>query len=223
MKKKKIYIESICIIIISLMSLVLISFNIISMYSGSLEEDNVLKVTNKFYQSANNPTDYQKQIFDDLTMALNNESSDENDLIIVDLVAKNFIADLFTWNNKDGNFEVGGQTYLYGSSLIAFNNYIKDTLYKDLDRYIVKYGKDYLPEVDEINSEAVYNGEFPTSLDTYPSYYVAASFDYSEHLDYDSELGSKVVDTSNFQKTMHLYIIKTDEGRFEVVQFFEEF
>lgn len=221
-KNSKVILIAIFILVISLISSGLIGYNIFRILSedtvnfGWVEKE---KLTNDYYTIGNNATELQKGIFEELTLKIN-EGTDK--LAIAGLVSESFVADLFTWTNKDGNYEVGGQQYVYGPALLGFKSYVRDTLYSNLDLYIAQYGRDYLPEVMDIQSEAFYGTLFETYLGSYMSYYVYVSWDYKEHVK-DETSSSKVVDTSSLPHELHVYVIENDEGRFEVVQFFDSF
>ena len=217
-KKSGFTILPIFMIVISLVSTGLITINVMNiMNNNSGKEIESETVTNQFYTLNGYATEYQKNIFDELTDALNAEEKD--DLTIAGLVAKSFVTDLFTWTNKDGNYEVGGQQYVYGSALGPFNTYIKDTLYSELDLYITQYGRDYLPEVANVEVSVHDIKSFSTYFDTFPAYYVYVSWQYKEHVVEDGAM-SKVVDTTCFPSELNVYIIKTPEGRFEIVEFY---
>ncbi len=210
------------VLIVSVVSILFVAVNIVLILTGSSisivgRDDNQLE--NEHYKVGNNATSFQKEEFAKLTDAI--EAADD-DLKIADAVARSFVADLFTWTNKDGNYEVGGLQYIYGSSVASFQAIMRDSMYKDLDLFIAQYGRDYLPEVSSIYSEAYYSGEFATHFASYPSFYVYLNWEYKDHTVVDGS-ESKVVDTSDLQHEMHVYIIKNETGRFEVVQFFDSF
>lgn len=211
------------VIALSIISTAFVGYNVVAIIgktSVATQGKDTNKLENKFYTIGNNATDYQKEVFNEMTAKLNDETVD--DLAIVDLVAKSFISDLFTWTNKDGNYEVGGQQYVYGSAVPGFNTFMRDTYYSQLDAYIAQYGRDYLPEVSNIESEAFLTGEFETYFGKYPGYYVYLKWDYKKH-EKSADATSKIVDTSEFPTELNLYLIKTEEGRFEVVQFLDKF
>ena len=166
------------------------------------------KLTNDYYEIGNNATQLQKDIFKQLTDALN--AKEKDDVKIADLVAQSFIADFFTWTNKDGNYEVGGSQYFYGPGILGFQNYSRDHFYKDLDLYITQYGKENLLEVNSIYSEASVNAGYTTYYDTYTAYSIFLEWTYKD---------SNVLDTSDFQTDCWMQVIKHEDGRFEVVEF----
>lgn len=224
--KKKYNIFAILIVVMSLMCVACIGFNIISMMGT---KDSLSTTTGKkekvnlYYSIKNNATDYQNELFNQLTDELNKEVDEYNKEEIVSLVAKSFVTDLFTWSNKDGNYDVGGIQYVYGDMHGTFEEYAKDTLYDLFDLYVSQYGWDYLPEVVSSTTNVFkQSSEYETNFGSYPYYYVYISWQYK---DYTAKEGSdsKVVDTKNWINAMDLYVVEKEDGRFEVVEFYSSY
>lgn len=178
-------------------------------------------IENKFYTIKNTATVYQRELFDELTKVLADEENlDKNKA--VELVSEAFLADVFTWSNKDGNYDVGGLQYIYGDMHLSFKEMALTTLYDNFDLIAAQYGTDYLPEVVSVTAD-VYpqEGEFTTSFGSHPYYYVYATIDYKE---YEPIEGStdKMVDTSDWMKVFSLYVVEKEDGRFEIVEFYGE-
>ena len=162
---------------------------------------------NDLYRLGNNPTDVQKEYFEELTSAL----KDKDPYEITSAVVKCFIADYFTWTNKDGNYEVGGLAYIYGPKFTIFQEKTRYEFYKDLDLYIHQYGRENLLQVKDIQlTEAVYNGKYSIYGEEFESYYVEATWEYED----------TPFDTSEFQKTGYFTVVDRD-GRFEIVSIFD--
>ena len=222
-KKKKLFVY--IIIYTMLISTICVGFNVIGILNGGLGNKDISSkdyLSNEYYKLGGSATDYQKEVFKELTEELEKPATEERDLNAALLVGKSFVSDLFTFSNKDGNYDIGGLQYLYGSSLSGFKDYMKDSLYKDLDLYIAQYGRSYLPTVKEVNGKSVYNGKFKTAFGEFDSYYMELKWEY-EDFEKSSDSTDEVVNTDDFQHEIYLYVIKTDEGRFEVVQFFDSF
>ena len=99
----------------SLVVVAVMGFNIVrislkkSAGSGEVvEKTNTSSMKNDQYIIGNNPTQFQQDEFKKLTEALKGDDQ----LAISEAVVRNFIADYFTWTNKDGNYEVGGLQYI---------------------------------------------------------------------------------------------------------------
>ena len=221
MEKNKKFNSNIPVVLIAVMSLFCTCFigkNVIDLMNQEDFSEPVPEVIeNEFYTVKGNATELQKTLFDELTIALD---KNEDKLQIAELVAKSFVADLFTWSNKDGNYDVSATQYVYVDMNLVFKNYIMDTLYGNFDLTCAQYGRDYLPEVVSVNATAyAQEAEFETYFGTHPFYYVYVDWSYKQYEPIEGS-DSKVVDTSNWKTSMDVYIIERDNGRFEVVEFY---
>ena len=174
----------------------------------TLQLDTKNNLKNDQYIIGNNPTNVQKEYFEDLTESLK-DNSEEGKLVIVENVVKCFISDFFTWTNKDGNYEVGGVQYIFGTKWIAFQEEARYKFYNDLDLYITQYGRENLLEVTSVSSEGAtqvedqeINGQF------YPGYYIEASWEYKD---------SSKIDVSEFQNKAY-FVVVDNNGRLEISQ-----
>jgi hypothetical protein len=167
--------------------------------------------SNELYTLRGRPTDFQKALFRELTAAV--EKRDRNDLEVVTLVAKNFVADYFTWSNKVGPFDVGGLDFVYGLENLNFRatsrEYFNTYMYTYLEKGIRIQD---LIEVIEIETPGA---DFAAPYFYYdqelPAFYIELSWKYKEN---------DVIDTSIFQTWAAMTIIVTEEGRFEIVRFY---
>ena len=201
----------------SLVVVAVMGFNIIrislkkSAGSGEVvEKTNTSSMKNDKYVIGNNPTQFQQDEFKKLTEALKGDDQ----LAISEAVVRNFIADYFTWTNKDGNYEVGGLQYIYGPLFTSFQEQSRWEFYKDLDLYISQYGRENLLEVTDITTKADYAADFEHySGETYKAYYIEATRNYKS---------SSKIDVNSFQKTGYFTVVDND-GRYEIAQFFDHY
>lgn len=201
----------------SLVVVAVMGFNIVrislkkSAGSGEVvEKTNTSSMKNDQYVIGNNPTQFQQDEFKKLTEALKGDDP----LAISEAVVRNFIADYFTWTNKDGNYEVGGLQYIYGPMFTSFQEQSRWEFYKDLDLYISQYGRENLLEVTDITTTANYAAKFEHySGDVYDAYYIEASWNYK---------ASSKIDVDDFQKTGYFTVVNNG-GRFEIAQFFDSY
>lgn len=173
---------------------------------NTVEVDKKNSVKNELYTIGNNPTELQQTYFKELTKSI--EEKDEK--AISENVVKCFVSDYFTWTNKDGNYEVGGIQYIYGSKYASFEQESRWKFYKDLDLYLSQYGRENLLEVKdvEIVSPAVENGEYMIFEHQFDSYYLEARWTYKD---------SSKMDTSDFQNEAYFYVINNN-GRMEIAE-----
>ena len=117
-------------------------------------EDTTIKneniVTTMDYRLRDNATEYQKEIFSQLKDVL--ESEEVDDQMAVELIAKNYIADFYTFTNKAGQYDIGGMYYWYSEEDAKINIYqaARDGFYKYVSNYITDYGAENLIEVEDI-------------------------------------------------------------------------
>ncbi len=206
------------LMITTAVTVVLFGFNIYKVTAGSTSSGSGTTLTtttsttekNSLYSIGNNPTDIEQTYFKELTTAVN----DKDEAAMATAVVKNFIADYFTWTNKDGNYEIGGQQYIYSQKTSAFETFSRWNFYEDLDLYISQYGRDNLLQVKEVTAtDALPNGDFSiNSVDpvvSLPCYYVEATWTYE----------TCKLDTSSFQTAGYFYVVNND-GRMEIAEFY---
>lgn len=178
-----------------------------------LDTSNTLK-NNGVYNPPTNPTDYQEELYKELTELLNgydfdseNVDSLKNKEIVISVV-KNYIADFYTWTNKSSSYSVGGQSFFFGDMVIEFQKRARDYFYKDLDGYIAQYGRDNLIEVVSINADAAYAETISFNSTDYVDFYAEATWEYKD----DVEL-----DTSSWPKKAAFNVAyNTTTGRWEI-------
>lgn len=164
------------------------------------------------YHLRSNATDYQKELFNELKELINDES---DDLAISECVVKNYIADTYTWNNKKGQWDVGGMCYIYSPMKVNFYLKAKDEFYGLLNKYIDEYANDELLEVSNIEVTSSYKGEDKYEVDgnTYDNFVVKAKWEYTPESKFAQEVDNN----------MFFVVIKNDNGRYEIVVNYENY
>lgn len=202
--------------------------------TSKVRDENVIQSMN--YVLRNDATEYQKQTFAELKQAIEVDNAD--DTTIVGLVGKNYVADFYTWTNKQGQFDVGGLYYVCSekneTTKYKDNIYIKarDGFYKYINEYINEYGSENLIEVQDVqvskcvkNSNSYVLHEFIESHQEIPgdenSEWII-TYDDIEHTCYNVTLNwsykpETKLDLSKFATSINLLIIEND-GRFEIVE-----
>ena len=129
--------------------------NIINLATGTEEVKDEYVISSKGYVLRDNATDYQKELFAELKQAIEVDNADN--ATIVSLVCKNYVADFYTWTNKQGQYDIGGMYYVYNGEFedgthFRENVYSKarDSFYKYLSNHIKDYGAENLLEVQNI-------------------------------------------------------------------------
>ena len=159
------------------------------------------------YHLRSNATDYQKELFKELDTLIKDGT---DDLAIAESIAKNYVADTYTWDNKKGQWDVGGMCYVYSPQRTLIYTFQKDTFYGLLNKYQDEYGKTGLLEVTnvEIASSNKSNTLYEYHGESYENYDVSCTWEYSE----ESKFANKI------SKTQYFKIIKNNDGRFEIVE-----
>lgn len=171
------------------------------------------------YHLRSNATDLQEDLFHELQDAIN-EGTDNGKIAL--LICKNFVADFYTWTNKDGTYDVGGMYYVYSPQKGTIYNQARNTYYKYLNYYIDTYGSDKLLEVDGFNDEVTYAGEeqdYEFEGVTYKSYYCEVGWTY-KNTDTFNEISTPTIDgkSTGFVTFERFKVIINEDGRFEIVQ-----
>lgn len=166
---------------------------------------------NDMYMLYGEPTDYQKDLFRNLTNELN--KTDKDELQLVALVVQNFVADFYTWTNKAGAFDIGGKDFVFANEFTNFNSHARRYIYSDMSIYLGKgIPKSELNEVIDVeiivSDYAYYYDYYGKQFDTF---YVEAKWTYKE---------TASIDISAFPTQAAFTIIKTEEGRYEIARFY---
>ena len=205
--------------------------NLINLATGNTETNSNYLISSMNYTLRGNATEYQQECFAELKSAVET-GADEN--TIVGLVGKNYVADFYTWTNKQGQYDVGGMEYVNSekNDTIEYksNIYLKarDGFYKYINEYINQYGVENLIEVQNINV---------TSVTKNPKLYTM--YEYIETVQIGEEAWEKVYDNvdhecfnvsltwaykpetklnlSDYATSINLLIIEND-GRYEIVE-----
>ena len=100
-------------------------------------------------------------------------------------LAKLFVIDLFTMDNKVNRYDVGSTEYVYPDSVENFKTNVEDTIYKTMENNSNGKRKQKLPEVSAIDESNVETSTFTIGEDEYESYIVKLSWSYEKDLGYD--------------------------------------
>lgn len=188
---------------------------------------------NNSYILRDNATDLQKDYFAQLKEAI--ESGESTGEEIASLIAKNYVADFYTWTNKQGQFDVGGMYYIYDGEFADGDHFRENVYqaarygyYKYVSYYGSKYGVENLLEVDNVDvtkcvkeSEPyVINEHIANRKDENGEWY-----DYREDIPYNAynitckwtyKEGSSL-NVNQFANTINLLVIEKD-GRYLIVE-----
>ena len=157
---------------------------------GTKKKATEVKVVDKIdgynYTLSDNATSLYKNSFKELKKVL--ESKNIDDEKYATLVAKMFIIDFFTLDNKLTNDNIGGVEFIHKKEVENFKLKAKDTIYKYLESNIYGDRKQELPEVSKIEDTKVTTTEVSyKDIKDSKAYKVEVSFDYKKKLGYPTK------------------------------------
>lgn len=205
---------------------------LIELAKGEADSSPDNSISSMNYVLRDNATDYQQEIFDELKNAI---ETGESDTTIAGLVGKNYVADFYTWTNKQGQYDVGGMYYVCTeqneTTKYKENIYMKarDGFYKYLNNYINDYGSTNLIEVENVEIVSCKKETHKYSLyELVKSYQVdenspwIVEYDFVNHDCYNVSLKwtykqDTKLNLKDYATSINLLIIEND-GRYEIVE-----
>ena len=183
-------------------------FNLNDLMSSEGEQ---VVYSNEHYTLRGKPTELQKDLFKDLTAQLDQDL--EYDMDAIELVVKSFIADYYTWSNKQGPFDIGGGDFIFSKENLNFKQTARRYFYSGMENFLSQgLVMTDLIEVETITTnDASFSTTFDHYGDEYISFYVEASWTYK---------ANEKVDTSLFPNWAAFTVVQTETGRFEIVRFY---
>lgn len=112
--------------------------------------DTITVKEDAYYHIRNNATEFQKTLYETLKNSIEKEPS--NQLEIADLVAKNYVADFYTWTNKLRINDVGGLQFVHSDLKSSVYLQAQETFYYDMYYYLSQEGLESTLEVSQITS-----------------------------------------------------------------------
>lgn len=122
-------------------------------------------------------------------------------------LAKLFVIDLFTINNKINKYDVGSLEYVYPDNVENFKTNVEDTIYKIVEDNTKGKRKQELPIVSSVNIEEETNGEYELSDVQNKSYIVKLKWTYEKDMGYDSNATITLIEKDN-----KLYVVEYSKG-----------
>ena len=139
-------------------------------------------IENFSYTLDDRDTELMKNTYNELKEVLNNDIDYEK---YAELLAKLFVIDLFTMNNKVNRYDVGSTEYVYPDSVDNFKTNVEDTIYKTMENNSNGKRKQDLPEVKSITLEEITEDTYEIGEETYDSYVVSLGWEYVTDYGYD--------------------------------------
>lgn len=206
MKKKY---KRILIIILIVVLLAIISFVIYKILLNNKTEEEVVNVVDSIseygYNLDDRDTELMKSTYEELKNILNSDEIDYE--LYASALAKLFVIDLFTMDNKINKYDVGSTEYVYPDALENFKLNVEDTLYKHMENNSGGKRKQDLPEVSSIEVLSTETGEYTIEENSFDSYIVNLSWQYVSDLGYDNNALITLINLDD-----KLYVVEYEVG-----------
>lgn len=199
-KSRKIIISLIVIILIAIIGLIVYK----TVFNDSQEEVKIIKSIKDYdYNLKENETELYKTEFNELDKILSKKNVDYEEY--AKSIAKLFIIDFYTLNNKLSKNDIGGTEFIKEDMRDNFIEEARSTFYKYVE--VIDGRTQELPEVSNITDVSVEKAEFKYSDKTIDenAYKVSISWDYVEDLGYEKEASMIIV-----KQDKKLYIVEMD-------------
>ena len=177
----------------ALISLFLI-FGIVFYFYGTLQRKeepvNVSKVENNIpdyeYYINDNASPYYKDEFAKLKEILEADEIDDNAYITQ--LAKVFVIDLLSLNNKINKYEVTSSQYFNATKKDMFINKVVDNFYDYIEDNAYNDRKQLLPEVSEVIMNELKTTTYKMKEESIPAYEISVDVTYVSDLGYDKKV-----------------------------------
>lgn len=206
MKKKY---KRILIIILIVVLLAIISFVIYKILLNNKTEEEVVNVVDSIseygYNLDDRDTELMKSVYEELKNILNSDEIDYE--LYASALARLFVIDLFTMDNKINKYDVGSTEYVYPDALENYKLNVEDTLYKHMENNSSGKRKQELPEVSSIEVLSNETDEYTIGENSFDSYIVNLSWQYVSDLGYDNNALITLINLDN-----KLYVVEYEVG-----------
>ena len=190
------------LIVISVLLLGVISLGVLRIFYHEEEEKREVNVTSVIsniddygYTLDDRDTDYMKEVFHELENILEAEEVDYE--AYAEALAKLFVIDFYTLDNKINKYDVGSLEYILSSKKEMFRNKAVDTIYKDVLDNTYRNRIQDLPEIINVNVLEVVDTNFLLNEEEVEAICVTMNYEYKEDLGYDTEGTLYLVQNSN--------------------------
>lgn len=189
-------------IIIIILLIVVSGIGVFKLFINKDEEEKpknttsiISNITDYEYTLDDRDTKYMKDEFEKLEAILKEDEVDYE--AYATYVAKLFVIDFYTLNNKINKYDVGGLEYILSSKLDNFKNKAMDTIYNDVIDNTYKDRVQELPEITNVEVLNVEEVEIKLSNENTKAYKVTMKYTYRKDLGYDNEGTVYLVKNSN--------------------------
>lgn len=206
MKKNKIWIITISLVILFSI-LGYLAYNIFFKKEAKKDETsnetNITEINGYGITLTDNDTALYKTEFEMLKANLESENIDYQEY--AKSIAKLYIIDLYTINNKVNKYDVGGLEFIYEGAKDNYITNVTDTLYKYVEDNSKNKRKKELPVVSSVSVDSINEATYKVNDEniTYNGYKIKVNWDYEKDLGYDKTAEIIIINKDN-----HLYVVE---------------
>ena len=196
------------LILIAILIFLILVITIIFLLKGDkkVEKTKVVDSIDNFsYTLDDRDTKLMKETYNELKDILNKDQIDYE--AYAKTLAKLFVIDLFTMNNKINKYDVGSTEYVYPESVDNFKLNVEDTIYKSMEDNSDGKRKQDLPEVISVDASNIEEVEFEIKEEIEKVYEVKLTWEYEKDLGYDDNATIKLLNVDD-----KLYVVEYATG-----------
>ncbi len=145
---------------------------------------------------------YMEEEFNNLRKILSSSEIDYD--AYAESLAKLFVIDFYTLNNKINKYDVGGIEYIFSDKINDFKMQAMDTIYNDIIDNTYKDRVQELPEITEVEVLDVTKDSITLNEEEKEAYKVTMKYTYQKNLGYDEE-GTVYLVSNNKKLEIALY------------------
>lgn len=128
-------------------------------------------------------TEYMKTTYEELKNILSSEEIEEEEY--AKTLAKLFIIDFYTLNNKINKYDVGSLEYILSDKVDMFKTKAMDTMYNDIIDNTYKDRVQELPEITNVEILSIETTEVEVGEQTLEGYKIKMTYTYKKDIGYD--------------------------------------
>lgn len=205
MKKKYKY----PLIILILVIIIIIGLIVFKMFFTKSEVKNNVKVIDSIvdfsYTLDERDTTLMKDTYKELKSVLKEKNINYEEY--ASILARLFVIDLFTMDNKINKYDVACLEYVYPDNVDNFKTNVEDTIYKTIEDNTYDKRTEKLSIVSSVNVTDVSTNTFKINEEEVPSYVVTLNWEYESDLGYDKNAAITLV-----KKDKKLYVVEYESG-----------
>ncbi len=182
------------LIIIGVLLVIVIALGVLKIFFSSDKENDrgeanvsniISNITDYGYTLDDRDTDYMKETFYELEDILNETDVDMD--AYATTLAKLFVIDFYTLNNKINRYDVGSLEYILSSKVDMFRQKAIDTIYRDIIDNTYRDRVQDLPEITNVTVLSVEDTTYTLDDEEVDAKKVTMNYEYKEDLGYDTE------------------------------------